>query len=282
MSAVQIEVGLDGIAVVFAVGSAGEKCVRLLGGLTMDQLRWIYSSYTDSELEKTGWDPACLANNDFDPNTHLWSELDERCADEEIELVGDKRGEGTFVGFSDMTFADSKHGEVVADNRPSPYVEAYGSDALQYLLTGREGAVAFVGNHFYVATQDVFWAAPLTRKAGGTFVAPSEATIGDRTYPLSRSMFIVIRNTAKVLSNVLPFVQFGFDHPELIRTTGYAPLDDDRVKEMILRLSQGPFTVNTEEDSEEGGKSSLGLILGILAICLLFLSMMAIAVIYFN
>ncbi len=74
---------------------------------------------------------------------------------------------------------------------------------------------------------------------------------------------MVIRNTAKVMSKVLPFVQFGFDHPELIRTTGYAPLDTDRAKEMILRLSQGPYTVNiTEAESDEEGMSSVGLIVG--------------------
>ena len=264
ISAVQIDVGLDGIAVILTNGSVGEQCVRLLGGLTMDQLRWIYSNYSDSELENSGWDPSSLANSDFDSNTHLWSELDERCAAEEIELVGDKRGEGTFTGFWKAVLTDHDNGEVIPDNRPSPYIEAFGADTLQYLLTGRPNAIAFGGYHFYVATQDVFWAAPLALEPAGPFVAPTEGTIGDRTYPLSRGMFIVIRNTDHVLKNVLPFIQFGFDHPELIRTTGYAPLADDRAKEMILRLSQGAYTVkDTEQDSDGQGMMSVGMIVGI-------------------
>ena len=47
-------------------------------------------------------------------------------------LMGDKRGEGAFVGFLDFVLADAVMGEVIADNRPSPSVEAFGADALQY------------------------------------------------------------------------------------------------------------------------------------------------------
>ena len=87
----------------------------------------------------------------------------------------------------EFVLADSETGAVIANNRPGQYVEAYGADALQYLVTGRAGAVAFVGHHFYVANQEVFWAAPLVRESGEPFVAPSETSIGDRSYPLSRA-----------------------------------------------------------------------------------------------
>lgn len=116
-SVIQVESALDGIAIMFAIGSVGEKCVRLLGGLTIDQLRWMYSSYSDDELEKSGWDSSCLSNNDFDSSTHLWSELDHRCSEEEIQLVGDKEGEGTYIGFLTLVLKDLAKGEHIALDR---------------------------------------------------------------------------------------------------------------------------------------------------------------------
>lgn len=282
-SAIQIEVGIDGIAIVLAIGGEGEKCVRHLGGLTMDQLRWMYSSYSDTELEKSGWDPRCLHNNDFDSNTHLWSELDARCADEEIKLVGDTRGEGIFVGFLELVLVDSANGETVADNRPSPYVEAYGADALQNLLLGHKGAVAFVGYHHYANHEDVFWAVPLAHRAGGPYVEPSETSVGDKTYPLSRTMFLAVQNTASVLTKVIPFVKFGFDHHELLRSTGYAPLGDSRAKEMILRLNEGPYIVSgTDTNDDEQDQSNVGLVMGILFACVVVIALAIVGIKYFR
>jgi len=276
-SAIQIEVGIDGITIVLAIGSEGEECVRHLGGLTMDQLRWMYSSYNDTELENSGWDPSCLSNNDFNTSTHLWSELDRRCADKEIQLVGDKRGEGIFTGFLEMVLLDFANGETVADKRPSPYVEAYGADALQYLLLGHEGAVAFGGYHFYTGHEDVFWAVPVAHQAIGPFVEPSETSIGDQTYPISRPMFLAVRNHADVLKKIIPFVKFGYDHAELIRSTGYAPLGESRAKAMILRLNNGPYTETGTGENEEK-QSNVGLIVGILFACFVVIALVIVGI----
>jgi len=264
-SAIQIEVGLDGIAIVLAIGSEGEKCVRLLGGLTMDQLRWMYSSYSDDKLKKTGWDPRSLRNNDFNTKTHLWSELDPRCPDIEIEIVGDKKGEGVYRGFVESVLMDFANGETIDENRPSPYVEAYGADALQYIMWGHNGAVAFDGYHFVETHEDVFWAVPLAHRAIGPFVVPSETSINDQSYPLTRTMYLAVQNRAETLKNVIPFVKFGYDHPELIRSTGYAPLNENRAKEMIRRLNNGPYTVSSTESGEnDQNNSKAGLVMGIL------------------
>eukprot|EP00957_Ditylum_brightwellii_P043276 3279504-Ditylum_brightwellii.AAC.1 len=62
----------------------------MIGGLTFDQIRWIYSSFSEAELVQGGWDPSSVKNSDNDPSTHLWSELDSRCAPVEIHITGDK------------------------------------------------------------------------------------------------------------------------------------------------------------------------------------------------
>lgn len=85
-SAIQIDVAIDGLSVVVKSGGAAAGCLDKLPGLTIDQLRWIFSSYTDSELTATGWDAAAaIPNSDNDENTHLWSELN--VSERQMQLI---------------------------------------------------------------------------------------------------------------------------------------------------------------------------------------------------
>lgn len=87
-SVIQIPVAVDGV--VMGVGKTGVafECIQQMGGLTTDQLRWIYSSYSDEELVATGWNPSSIPNSDGDSSTHLWSELHHGCPQVEIFLSG--------------------------------------------------------------------------------------------------------------------------------------------------------------------------------------------------
>ncbi len=54
------------------------QCLKLLGGgLSKDQLRWMYSSLSVNELIAEGWDPSSVPFLDEDDDTHLWSEMQE-------------------------------------------------------------------------------------------------------------------------------------------------------------------------------------------------------------
>lgn len=57
-SAIQVDVAIDGLAVAMQVGGIAEQCIKILGGLTIDQLRWIYSDYTGGKLTRIA---PCLA-----------------------------------------------------------------------------------------------------------------------------------------------------------------------------------------------------------------------------
>lgn len=249
-----------------------------------------------SSKDSSGYTDVGMMSRDFDPVTEAVPCADTQapicgvnlmnnvvCGDVEIELVGDKRGEGIFIGFMETVLLDYVHGETVADNRPTPYEEVYGADALQYLLWANTGAVAFAGYHFYPAHKDLFWAAPLAQIAIGPFVEPSKTSIGDHTYPLTRGMLLVIRDNRDILNKVIPFVKFGYDNPELLWSTGYAAVDNDRAKEMILHLSNGPYVVSgSGTDSEEQGKSNVGLIMGILVACAVVVALAILRMKYFR
>ena len=53
-SAIQINVSTDGILMVTKKGGSANACVDAIRGLTIDQLRWMYSSYTTEQLMATG------------------------------------------------------------------------------------------------------------------------------------------------------------------------------------------------------------------------------------
>lgn len=74
---IQVQVATDGLTLAVKKDGAADKCIKILGGLTMDQVRWMYSSLNEQELEATGtWDTSSIANSDGDPTTHKWNELD--------------------------------------------------------------------------------------------------------------------------------------------------------------------------------------------------------------
>lgn len=49
----KIEIAIDGLTVAVAYDGIASKCIQILGGLTVDQLRWIYSNYNEDELQGT-------------------------------------------------------------------------------------------------------------------------------------------------------------------------------------------------------------------------------------
>ena len=46
-SAIQVDVAIDGLTVAVSHDGYASDCIALLGGLTTDQLRWIFSSYDE-------------------------------------------------------------------------------------------------------------------------------------------------------------------------------------------------------------------------------------------
>ena len=238
-SSVQIDVAMDGISVVLPKNGPGYSCINMLGGLTRDQLRWIYSNYDEAELVRTGWDRSSLKNSDHNPDTHLWSELDARCDPEEIVLSGDRVGEGTFGEFTQFVLSDLANGESIDLDRPNGYAFGLGYELLFEVLNDAN-AISFVGYHYYFEKMDLVWAAPL-QTADGTFVAPSEEAISDGSYPLIRSLFMNVLNNEESLQHTTPLLQFGLDHPEAIRSMGYIPLRGAILEEMVRRLDQAPY-----------------------------------------
>ena len=82
----QLVVAVDGLSVVVKKGGAADQCLNSMGGISMAQLRWVFSDWTESELEADGLDlNSTTPNNDGD-NLREWGDLDASCDDTEITL----------------------------------------------------------------------------------------------------------------------------------------------------------------------------------------------------
>jgi len=261
-SAIQVPVAIDGITVATHIEGAAKECIEILGGLTTDQLRWIYSSYTDAKLEESGWDPSSLQNSDGDSSTHLWSELDERCQRLEVRIAGPDDQSGTYEYFQEALLSDHEEGETFARDRVLGYFAAVKDEDLIAFLQEYGGAISYFGYSYYYLYSEGLYAVAV-KNNDGFFVAPTDETIGNGTYnPLARRIYMNLLNDETTLQDTVPFVSFGLRTESLVPITGYVAISAAESKDLIERLKNAPY--NTVQSLEEDGLST-GALVGIVA-----------------
>ena len=72
-------------------------------GLTLAMLHWIFTSWTNSQLEDYGVDIASTVPNDDGDGVKEWSDLSAACAEVPINAYGAGSDSGTFDFFAEMT-----------------------------------------------------------------------------------------------------------------------------------------------------------------------------------
>ena len=87
----QLVVAIDGLSVVVKKGGAADQCISAMGGLSMAQLRWIFSDWSETDLanhEKGGLNMNSTTPSNDDDGIREWSDLDDSaaCPDNEIKL----------------------------------------------------------------------------------------------------------------------------------------------------------------------------------------------------
>lgn len=268
-SLVKINVANDGITLATRIGGVAQDCISILGGLTIDQIRWMYTDYTDLQLQETGWDPRSLRNTDNDSRTHKWSELDRRCEAIEIRIAGADDISGTYEFFKEAILKDLRNGEGIDLKRPFPYVNSELDEDLVAYLREYGEAISYFGYSYYFDNQDSLAGVAVANSAG-EYIMPSEDTIGDGTYnPLSRPIYMNMLNTKEAIENTRPFIKFGLAYPELVAATGSVPITEAGRATMVQRIDAAPYDVGGGGGVGSGGRISdckISLVVGILAI----------------
>jgi len=229
-SAAQFPVAGDGITVVMAAGGPGATCMSSLSGLSVDQLRWIFSSYKESELVADGWDASSISSDGND-NTHLWSELSSSCPGAPIEIAGPDSASGTYEFFKETILTGANE-----DFRTGYFNSADDEKIVEHI--SEDGTVVgYFGYAAYNAHIDDFYAAPIENGAG-VYVAPSPETVLDGSYnPLSRNIYMNFLIDGAALEKTMHYLEFGYSDAgdALTSGVGYVALSANAKAEMEMQ-----------------------------------------------
>lgn len=164
-----------------------------------------------------------------------WSELDPSWPDRKIVLYTPDNDSGTYEYFSEAILGSGK-----AKQRKD--VQASPDDNI--LVTGVSGdadALGYFGYAYYAANKEKLRAVPLAAGDAAP-VEPTPETILSGTYrPLSRPLFLYVKNQAMQRPEVADFLRYYIEHIETLATTArYVPPTAEDQAENLKGLPTGP------------------------------------------
>jgi ABC-type phosphate transport system substrate-binding protein len=196
----QIEFGLEGAALVTSVDGPAAECLEKLGGLSIDQLRWMFSGMTEQQLiqEYDGWHASEVPHSDGIGYTRLWSELHSDCQPVEISIVGTASSSSLHAFFADTILKAA--GESIDTAR---FLGETETEPLLDRLEGDKTAIGFLNIRNVLSEHSaVRWKTvpirEVNKNSNGTFADPEVARFEDQKYPLTSNIYFNINDEASI------------------------------------------------------------------------------------
>jgi len=240
----------DAVVLIVKSDSAVADCIKTLGGgLTMDQIRWLFSNFTEAQLKASKWSAESLTNSDGSDKTHLWSELDSSCPDIEVETAGTDtvgRLSGEAEYFQRSFFPGFKGGPPLyssAEGLRSSYESHIDHHEVNSHILETDGAIAF--NSYQTALSAVdsgVMLVPIKASSSAAYISPTTETIQDLSYqPLSRLAYMnLLTSDCTALSNGLDYLEYAFspDGQKEIPATYGVPLTEEDLATAAARIEE--------------------------------------------
>jgi phosphate transport system substrate-binding protein len=177
----ELQVANDGIAVVVNKDNDWAKC------LTVDQLKKI-------------WEPKSKVNN--------WNQVDSSFPDQKMTLAGPGTDSGTFDFFTAQINGEE-------DASRTDYQASEDDNVTVQAVEGEKGGLGYFGLSYFEQNQGNL--NDVEVDGGSGCVAPTSETVQDGSYtPLSRPLFIYVKNTSLQKPEVKAFVKYLLDNEESI------------------------------------------------------------------
>ena len=201
---IELTVAFDGIAVVASSTNDWCDCI------TVEQLKTIWRPEAKGTVMK-------------------WSDVDPEWPEEEFKLYGPGTDSGTFEYFTGAICGGE--GESRPDYQPSE-----NDNMLVRGVAAEKGGLGYFGYAYYAQNKDVLKLVAVDDGSG--CVAPGDITVRDGSYkPLSRPLFIYVRNSSLERPEVAAFVKFYLDYAsKLAGDVGYVAVSDEIAAENQARL----------------------------------------------
>jgi phosphate transport system substrate-binding protein len=189
---VELKVAIDGLSVLTSVNNTAVTCLSfadlyaLIGPESTGFANW-----TDAQPLATE-----LGSSTVFPNG-------------ELVITGPGEESGTFDSFVELAFGDIAEARAQDETTRPDYTASPNDNAIIEGIAGSDTSLGWVGFAFAEENKDTVHEIAVAEEANGECVAPTEATISDNTYPLSRDLYIYV-NTAKAAENtsVASFVDY--------------------------------------------------------------------------
>ena len=189
----ELQVAWDGLAVIL------HKDNTWATKMTLDQLKKI-------------WHPD---TGDF-KHAKTWRDVDPSWPNEEIQLYGAGPDSGTFDYFTEAV--NGKEKLIRTDYRASED----DNNTVQGVARNKY-AIGFLGVAYYEVNKGTLTAAALADKKGN-HVLPEAKTVLSRQYPLSRPLYIYVKDGSLKRPEVAEFTKFYLRRSDLVSAAKYVPL----------------------------------------------------------
>lgn len=200
---IEIPIAYDGIAVVV------HKKNNWINEITINDLRRIWSPQAERKI--TNWRHI---NKSF-PNLKLL-------------LFGPGVDSGTFDFFTEVVCGEAKSSR-------ADYTASEDDNVLVYGISTNKNSLGYFGYPYYVNNKDKLKALPI-RTEKGLFL-PTEETISNGTYPLSRPLFIYVNERSMENQDIFNFVIFYLENVEkVVKNVGYISLPKHKYELMKERI----------------------------------------------
>ena len=174
---------------------------------------WVTCLTTD-QLKKI-WGPGSKVNN--------WNQIDPAFPDQKLSLFGPGTDSGTFDYFTGEI-----NGEEGASR--SDYSASEDDNTIVTGVSGEKGGLGYFGFSYFEENQDTLKAVEID--GGDGCVAPSVETAQNGTYkPLSRPLFVYVKNDALARPEVEAFIRFMLENEKSIaEKSQFVPLTDAQLE----------------------------------------------------
>lgn len=216
---IELQIGNDGLSVMTNTKNKAVDCLNFAD---------LYALTGPESQGIKNWNDAEKLAKELESTTDL--------PDAPLNIVGPGEESGTFASYVEIVIEDFSDGRgKEATTRPDYQASADDNVIIQG-IQGSDTSLGWVGFAFAKDAKGVK-ILKISEESGGDCVEPTDETIGDNSYPISRPLFIYV-NKAKAEQNksLAAFVDFYLnDAIESVSEVGYVDLSDSDLEETRKR-----------------------------------------------
>src|SRR4051812_19348035 len=183
------------------------------------QNTWV-KSLTVADMKKM-WEPPAQGR------VKTWNQIRSEWPNQPLMLFGPGADSGTFDYFTEAVNGKAKASR-------GDYTASEDDNVLVQGVENNKNALGYFGYAYYIGHKDRLKAVPIVNPKGQA-VSPSLEAVVDGTYaPMSRPLFIYVRDTAAARAEVQEFVSFYLgEGSKLVKEVGYVPLPAQAYKQAL-------------------------------------------------